>query len=37
MTAPALRHYQQVAVDQIRKEFAAGHKGVLFCLPTGGG
>jgi superfamily II DNA or RNA helicase len=32
-----LRPYQQTAVDEIRKKFTAGHKSVLFVLPTGGG
>lgn len=33
----ALRQYQQVAVEQIRGEFGAGRKAVLFVLPCGGG
>ena len=35
--AHALRHYQQDAVDQLRAAFLAGHRAVLFVLPTGGG
>jgi len=35
--APALRPYQQQAVDQLRAAFRAGHRAVLFMLPTGGG
>lgn len=33
----ALRQYQQVAVENIRGQFGASLKAVLFCLPTGGG
>jgi len=33
----ALRPYQQTAVAQIRAVLAAGHRSVLFVLPTGGG
>ena len=32
-----LRDYQQSAVDRIRAAYGAGHRSVLFCLPTGGG
>ncbi len=35
--APALRPYQQQAVEQLRAAFRAGHRAVLFVLPTGGG
>ncbi len=35
--APALRPYQQDAVAQLRAAFLAGHRSVLFVLPTGGG
>lgn len=34
---PTLRPYQQSAVQQIRTQFQAGHRSVLFVLPTGGG
>ena len=32
-----LRPYQRDAVDQIRAQFVAGHRNVLFVLSTGGG
>ena len=32
-----LRTYQQQAVDELRGSFMAGHRRVLFVLPTGGG
>ena len=35
--APALRPYQQDAVERLRSAFLAGHRSVLFVLPTGGG
>ncbi len=35
--APALRPYQQDAVERLRAAFLAGHRAVLFVLPTGGG
>ncbi|WP_254958894.1 MULTISPECIES: DEAD/DEAH box helicase [unclassified Cyanobium] len=35
--ALSLRPYQQNAVDQLRLAFMAGHRSVLFVLPTGGG
>ncbi len=35
--APALRPYQQEAVERLRSAFLAGHRSVLFVLPTGGG
>ncbi len=35
--APALRPYQQEAVERLRAAFRQGHRGVLFVLPTGGG
>jgi len=35
--ALSLRPYQQSAVDQLRLAFMAGHRAVLFVLPTGGG
>ena len=35
--APALRPYQQEAVERLRAAFLAGHRAVLFVLPTGGG
>ncbi len=35
--APALRSYQQEAVERLRAAYLAGHRGVLFVLPTGGG
>jgi DNA repair protein RadD len=35
--APALRPYQQQAVELLREAFRAGHRAVLFVLPTGGG
>ena len=35
--APALRPYQQEAVERLRSAFLAGHRAVLFVLPTGGG
>jgi superfamily II DNA or RNA helicase len=35
--APALRPYQQEAVERLRTAFRQGHRGVLFVLPTGGG
>lgn len=35
--APALRPYQQEAVERLRAAFRAGHRSVLFVLPTGGG
>ena len=33
----ALRPYQQEAIDRVRLAFLAGHRSVLFVLPTGGG
>ena len=33
----SLRPYQHDAVDQVRLAFMAGHRSVLFVLPTGGG
>lgn len=33
----ALRPYQLEGVNQIREEFAAGRRSVLYVLPTGGG
>jgi hypothetical protein len=33
----SLRPYQRDAVDQVRLAFMAGHRSVLFVLPTGGG
>lgn len=33
----SLRPYQHEAVDQVRLAFMAGHRSVLFVLPTGGG
>jgi superfamily II DNA or RNA helicase len=35
--AQALRPYQQEAVERLRAAFLAGHRAVLFVLPTGGG
>ena len=35
--APALRPYQREAVERLREAFRAGHRAVLFVLPTGGG
>ncbi len=35
--ASALRPYQQDAVERLRSAFLAGHRSVLFVLPTGGG
>lgn len=35
--AYSLRPYQQQAVEQVRLAFMAGHRSVLFVLPTGGG
>jgi superfamily II DNA or RNA helicase len=35
--APALRPYQQDAVERLRAAFQGGHRSVLFVLPTGGG
>lgn len=32
-----LYRYQQAVVDGLRREFAAGHRGVVACVPTGGG
>lgn len=32
-----LRQYQQTGIDELRKAFAAGHRGVVYVLPTGGG
>ena len=32
-----LRPYQQEAVARVRQAFMAGHRAVLFVLPTGGG
>ncbi|MEX0587955.1 MAG: DEAD/DEAH box helicase [Cyanobium sp.] len=32
-----MRPYQQEAVERLRSAFLAGHRGVLFVLPTGGG
>ncbi len=37
MTAIQLRDYQQNAIASLRRSYAAGHKSVLFALPTGGG
>jgi len=36
-TLPTLRDYQQDGVDQCRAQYAAGHRRVLYVLPTGGG
>ena len=33
----SLRPYQQEAVERVRLAFMAGHRAVLFVLPTGGG
>ena len=33
----SLRPYQQEAVERVRLAFMAGHRAVVFVLPTGGG
>lgn len=37
MNSIQLRPYQELAIQEIRKEFAAGNKKVLLHLVTGGG
>ena len=32
-----LRDYQQKGIDELRSAFAAGHRAVIYVLPTGGG